>query len=550
METNDALGWIFSMSSGVYGAIFMERSPDLARAFLSAYAIHFFLGDMVQVISESEVRLLSSARLVLEEFDSISRIMKDTKFFLNIPPLLAKTFSSDMIKYVTEFRSWESDSKLPFWSRARSALVEFYLSYFRHSKRSNDLLEEIYSKIQYLRERCIMFCGQDCIDVFDAELLGGKFGMPPLRTQDLPRLVRDQQFFLVKDILHLEVTFNALIDAGFRLSLEHNNESPIFANVDFLRKDSGSWNEIIIELSASPPSYNLIGVVLVDMKTRILRFSSESSADWIKEKIKPEYRPSKFQECVCDIRSVVEVLSKLQMPVRDGATAAEWGVLQRIETVHELMRAFAFAYRLLKMVEIDFDNMNLLLHGGNLQREAVTFFGNTYNMFLEKGLITMDRTKVVCCGYFIAVFTLRIFSSQEWISASLKTCWEKDSIVTKPLTSCSLQRVLYYGFRNIIFSEKFINNETDLPETLLFSVWRLCALQRKFRVDIAALCTLSQIQWMLVNLGLIDCRDQAMQCILRNFMSLECYGKRVGWHVCVVLFGWGRLTICECSSGD
>ncbi len=57
----------------------------------------------------TELSLLSSARLLLEEFDEISRIMKDTKYFHNVPSLLSRNFCSHTIEYIEEYRCWEKN---------------------------------------------------------------------------------------------------------------------------------------------------------------------------------------------------------------------------------------------------------------------------------------------------------------------------------------------------------------------------------------------------------------------------------------------------------
>lgn len=103
-EARDALKWIFSLSLCVYGAKVVKHCPDLGTVFLSAYAFRY---GSIQAKTPTELSLLSSARLLLEEFDEISRIMKDTKYFLNVPSLLSRNFCSHMIEYIKEYRCWE-----------------------------------------------------------------------------------------------------------------------------------------------------------------------------------------------------------------------------------------------------------------------------------------------------------------------------------------------------------------------------------------------------------------------------------------------------------
>ncbi len=114
------------------------------------------------------------------------------------------------------------------------------------------------------------------------------------------------------------------------------------------------------------------------------------------------------------------------------------------------------------------------------------------------------------------------------MSASAKTCCEKDVVPAGPLNPEDVIKVLYYGFGQLLFNRAFLNHEREFPETLLFDVWKLCSLQRKFRVDVAAVCTANHVQRLLVNLGLgeSDCRAAAMKCVVDNFLAVS-YGARV-----------------------
>lgn len=95
--------------------------------------------------------------------------------------------------------------------------------------------------------------------------------------------------------------------------------------------------------------------------------------------------------------------------------------------------------------------------------------------------------------------------------------------------------MLYYGFKYILFRSSVCNNERDFPETLLFDTWTLCSLQRKLRVDMAALCTASHVQALYENLGLDG--TSAVACVVQTFLSVA-YGERVRrwcWLIAVVV---------------
>jgi hypothetical protein len=119
-------------------------------------------------------------------------------------------------------------------------------------------------------------------------------------------------------------------------------------------------------------------------------------------------------------------------------------------------------------------------------------------------------------------------SFQEWISFNLKVCRENEAGFTGLLSHSSLSKVLYYGFKHILFSSSVFSNESDFPETLLFDTWALCSLQRKLRVDVSALCTASHVHGLFVDLGLDRTapRDKAVACVVKHFLSVS-YGERV-----------------------
>ena len=118
--------------------------------------------------------------------------------------------------------------------------------------------------------------------------------------------------------------------------------------------------------------------------------------------------------------------------------------------------------------------------------------------------------------------------SQAWISFSLNVCRANEAGFANPLSHTSLSKVLYYGFKHILFSSSVFSNESDFPETLLFDTWALCSLQRKLRVDVSALCTASHVHGLFVDLGLdmTAPRDKAVACVVKHFLSVS-YGELV-----------------------
>jgi hypothetical protein len=69
----------------------------------------------------------------------------------------------------------------------------------------------------------------------------------------------------------------------------------------------------------------------------------------------------------------------------------------------------------------------------------------------------------------------------------------------RPITTMvAVINVLFVGFDALVFGDALLCNECNFPETLLLDVWRLCALQRKIRVDLAAVMVLDGLDKLLV----------------------------------------------------
>ena len=103
------------------------------------------------------------------------------------------------------------------------------------------------------------------------------------------------------------------------------------------------------------------------------------------------------------------------------------------------------------------------------------------------------------------------------------------------LTDLGIKTILFVGLKQLLFSPKLLNSEHDFPETYLFDVWRLCSLQRKLRIDAAALCIVAQLRQMLTDFRLAETENGrlALERVVRIFLVMD-YGTRVGF-----FFFWG-----------
>lgn len=99
------------------------------------------------------------------------------------------------------------------------------------------------------------------------------------------------------------------------------------------------------------------------------------------------------------------------------------------------------------------------------------------------------------------------------------------------LVDISITKILIIGLSRLMFSEKLLSHEQDFPETYLLDVWRLCSLQRKIRIDAAAICVAMSLNSFLANTKLAETHEGnasklATQQVVQRFLSIV-YGTRV-----------------------
>jgi hypothetical protein len=84
---------------------------------------------------------------------------------------------------------------------------------------------------------------------------------------------------------------------------------------------------------------------------------------------------------------------------------------------------------------------------------------------------------------------------------------------------------MHKGISSLLFSRTFLNNENDFPEILLLDVWRLCSLQRKIRVDAAAMRAMVRLKRVLGDLHDTDIGRIVSERVAKTFLSVD-YGVR------------------------
>ena len=234
------------------------------------------------------------------------------------------------------------------------------------------------------------------------ELRNGEFGMPPIRGhKSLAQLYSDPSFFVLRRSVQSDLVNKLLLDQNFQYTDENRKESPIFVHVGLARVRGTHWTEIMFGLMSVPPAFNLVHETLLGFKAKIQFYVRDSRAAWIAEALDfNDISTYGWSECLDALYAVAGVFRKIQMPVRDHD--AGWCVfLGGIETPEAMVDALKFLHQCSMNLDMDFSNMNILTVSRQFHYEGVNHLSKQYDELLERGTITMQRTKVVilfgCC---------------------------------------------------------------------------------------------------------------------------------------------------------
>ena len=390
-RAQQCLEWIFRNQAKLW----VNHSNHFsARVFLSAYLIHFQPTNVFSLMGADELQLIRSARTMLGSFDEVARTIKGERSFSRVPTELVERFRSDLSLFFKDFDVWNHAPKLSsFQTVVRSSLVSLYMSYFATEDAKYCL--DLETSINKLRVKMRSVCGPVALAVFDMDLNVGKFGMPPFRNRPLGELHSDQSFFVLRNCVQIDLLNKLLLDQNFQFTSANRKESPIFVHVSLARDRGTHWTEIMFGLLSVPQAFNIVHQTLLEFKAKILFHVRDSRAVWISEALEfNNISTYGWSECVDALYAVAGVFRKIQMPVRD--TEVGWCVLLgSIETPEAMVDALKFLHECLMKMDMDFSNMNILTVSRQYHYEGVNHMSNKFNELLERGIITMERTKVV-----------------------------------------------------------------------------------------------------------------------------------------------------------
>ena len=401
------------------------------RVFLAMYLVRHHPGKVFGLIGPRELALIKITRSVAEEFDEIVSIIKSSKSFFRVPACLSHRFCTHLNEYFAAFAEWEQADKAPVWARMRSVLVSLYLAFFAHPRDDPSMRSAVYDQIVNLRQRALECSGKAALDGLDLELKGGKFGLPPLDTEQLRVLEFDPKFYVLGNLEQIQLVQELLLDVNYRVTGDILEENPMHVHVSMSRENGSHWNEVLIELISSPSSYESVKTSFKEFKQRILKVVDEGRKRWVDESIDLEIPTNGgWADCLTVLHSISDVISRIQMPVRDKATNEGWEAFGIISSPEVLVQALKYTHQCLKTVELDYHSVRILLSSHVMNQNGVAYISSKYHELLTSGALTMQRTKA-------------------WISLALKESIASgflDVADLRPLSARGITKVLYHGF--------------------------------------------------------------------------------------------------------
>jgi hypothetical protein len=494
------------LSNVVYGACAVNFKPNCgiqfrARVFLSAYLIRFYPGKVFCFVGEPELALIKSTKCLLDRFEEIVAIIMGSKSFYKVSAGLAQRFSLQLKTFFSDYLAWDKTTKNPSNTRIRTVLISLYLAYFSHPRDNLRFISSIFNQIRDLRLKLLNVFGKASLDALDEDLKQGIFGMPPIVQDQLEALCSTPSFFVIAGLDQIQLVHELVLDVNFRNTETTFLECPLHILMTS-NKDTGShWNEALIEMISSPPVYVSLRRALSEFRGRIMNIVvGDSQTEWLDKSI--NIRPDAgWVECVETVREIGKVIRRLQMPVRDRETDQQFESFETIESPFKMTDAFKIIHDRLTILERDTRNMRILLVSNVLHVNGVVYIQSNFQKMLDSGLLTMERTR-------------------SWIAAATKECISSNCISMEevsPMSARAVTKILHKGLERLLFSETLLHNEHDFPETYLLDIWRLASLQRKFRVDAAALATVSYLKGM---------SNSLLESVTQIFMTTK-YGERV-----------------------
>jgi hypothetical protein len=299
-------------------------------------------------------------------------------------------------------------------------------------------------------------------------------------------LNRTEQIQLVQEFL---------LDVNHRSTDEFLGTFPMHVYVGSGKAKGSNWSGIVLDMMLTPPVFDLVVELYQDLRQRIMNLASEYRRPLVLARLMDLREDAEIMldldSCTVLIQAMREVMRGIQMPARNRELDAKWEAFGAImPTPESIVGALQLIQRTVWVTELDQYNVRILKTSRTMHDNGMIWIEQRFQELLASGTITMERTLA-------------------WVSAAFRSGMASGAVALSELrpitTTVGVVKLLYVGFDILMFGDDLLNNECDFPETLLLDVWRFCALQRKIRVDIAAVVVLIGLEKLLE--GRPDAKD-------------------------------------------
>lgn len=357
-------------------------SPNLnTRVFLSAYMVHFGPDFVFETVDgESKKELMEAAWALIESFHRICEELQ-TKAVQDVDRALVVDFPPRMVVYVQKFKAWKIPDEDKLACRIKHALSALYAARDQvcGAEPSNSkLVVEFEAQQERLRFKLLQCAGKGVLKAFDEE--NGRAHLPaptahsagndPYSTTREASKTTSKNMYstLPGRMTNEQLAHELLIDPKFKLDEKggSDQENPVFARI---REGFhvAFWDSLVDDLRLTPPCYVRVVRVISEVRDGIIELASGTkeeasiksavNVDAVKTTLKDvgmQWGPS-----VALLEGVVDVVKKMQAPMRDVETREQWIVLRKSfadAEFHEEEQPAAFC----RGLEFILDRVNLM----------------------------------------------------------------------------------------------------------------------------------------------------------------------------------------------
>ena len=444
------------------------------RIFLAAYMITVYPVNVFEHTGELEIRLMASAKLLLETFE---KILYSTSPFRGMPHDVTKSFPSQLFDYLRDFKAWKIPDEARLLKRIEHALVALYQARAHlppDEPENSQLNTEFRTQISRLKEKMLKIGGAAFFAKFEADHPEGAFGPGP--SGDPPTGQGNQKEAIRESLRVQGAAAIALSDRMTNEQLAHE----ILFNPAFQLTDRGTccesevarrvresfhksfWESLIVDLELSPPCYVRLLRVLIEVRDGLIEVAPPSEAARAAELldmqiIKQQADAGVYDWAGCNalVASVAVVIRRAQSPRRDVEAAEKWTVVvQAGEGPKAVCLGLEFLLDRVNTLRIDAANTRLRLVSPVIRDHGVDYERGKFQDKISSGALTVERTSA-------------------WLKESRQST-HNDTLVD--------------GITRLIASMEPLR-VAACPETLLMDVSRICKFQENL-VHVAQSVTL------------------------------------------------------------